>query len=48
MRTIWWFVIAVTLGGGLFERPQRPSRTSGGGSVHAMDGSGEPPKPPKP
>jgi len=49
MRTIWWFVVVLTLAGSILDGQARPARVSRGGTdVHTMDGSGEPPRPPKP
>ena len=52
MRMIWWLVVAITLAGNLMDETPRqaPPADNVGivGIVTAKDGSGEPPRPPKP
>jgi hypothetical protein len=49
MRTIWWFMVAFTIAGSIFEGQARHARLNRSEpQVSAMDGSGEPPPPPKP
>lgn len=48
MRMILWIVVALTLAGSLMDGGSAPAPADNGGVVTAKDGSGEPPKPPKP
>lgn len=49
MRTIWWFFVVVTIAGSIFDGQARPNLLDrNDAQVSAMDGSGEPPRPPKP
>jgi hypothetical protein len=48
MRMIWWFVVVFTLTGSLMDMPSQPAPADEAGQVNAKDGSGEPPRPPKP
>lgn len=49
MRMIWWLVVAFTLAGNLMDvTPRQAPPADTDGIVTAKDGSGEPPRPPKP